>query len=166
MSADPSRPDPLPDPLKVADAVAHAMMLNDRASNAAGITLLDAAPGVVSVEMTVTKEHVNGFDICHGGVLFLLADTAFALACNSHGPQTVAAGGDITFCRAAAVGETLTARAVERTRFGRSGVYDVTVTRGTADGGAEIVAEFRGRSRTISETQPGADGVRITERLT
>ncbi len=151
-----------PDAEKVADAVTHAMMLNDRASNAAGITLLDAAPGHVTVQMTVTKEHVNGFDICHGGVLFLLADTAFALCCNSHGPQTVAAGGDITFCRPAAVGEVLTARAVERTRFGRSGVYDVTVTR--ADG--EIVAEFRGRSRTIGETQPGADGTRITERTT
>ncbi len=150
------------DPMRIADAVTHAMMLNDRASNAAGIVLVDAAPGDVTVEMTVTKEHVNGFDICHGGVLFTLADTAFALCCNSHGPQTVAAGADITFCKPAAVGETLTARAVERTRFGRSGVYDVTITRG--DG--EIVAEFRGRSRTIGETQPGADGVRITERMT
>jgi acyl-CoA thioesterase len=151
-----------PEPAAVADAVTHAMMMNDRASNAAGIALVAAAPGEVTVEMTVTKEHVNGFDICHGGVLFTLADTAFALACNSHGPQTVAAGADITFCRPAAVGEVLVARAVERTRFGRSGVYDVTVTRG--DGA--IVAEFRGRSRTIGETQPGSDGVRITERLT
>jgi len=151
-----------PDPIKVADAVTHAMMLNDRASNAAGITLVDAAPGDVTVRMTVVKDHVNGFDICHGGVLFTLADTAFALCCNSHGPQTVASGGDITFCRPAAVGDVLTARAVVRTRFGRSGVYDVTVTRG--DG--EIVAEFRGRSRTIGDTQPGSDGIRITERMT
>ena len=151
-----------PDPMKIADAVTHAMMLNDRASSAAGVVLVDAAPGDVTVEMTVTREHVNGFDICHGGVLFTLADTAFALCCNSHGPQTVAAGADITFCLPAAVGEVLSARAVERTRFGRSGVYDVTVTRG--DGA--IVAEFRGRSRTIGETQPGADGVRITERMT
>ncbi|MBA3742754.1 hydroxyphenylacetyl-CoA thioesterase PaaI [Sporichthya sp.] len=132
------------------------MMRGDRASGAAGISLVDAAPGEVTVTMTVTKEHVNGFDICHGGVLFTLADTAFALACNSHGPMTVAAGADITFCKAAAPGDVLTARAVERTRFGRSGIYDVTVTRGTSDGGAEIVAEFRGRSRTIGETQPGA----------
>lgn len=155
-----------PDPLQVADAVTHAMMLNDRASNAAGISLVAAAPGEVTVEMTVTKDHVNGFDICHGGVMFTLADTAFALACNSYGPQTVAAGADITFCKAAAVGDVLTARAVERTRFGRSGIYDVTVTRGTSGGGTEIVAEFRGRSRTIGTTQPGADGIRITERLT
>lgn len=146
-----------PDPIKVADAVTHAMMLNDRASNAAGVSLVEAGPGTATVEMTVTKEHVNGFDICHGGVVFTLADTAFALACNSHGPMTVAAGADITFCKAAAPGDVLTARAVERTRFGRSGVYDVTVTRGDGD----IVAEFRGRSRTIGDTQPGADGVRI-----
>ena len=151
-----------PDPVKVADAVTHAMMLNDRASNAAGVELVEAAPGDVTVRMTVTKDHVNGFDICHGGVMFTLADTAFALCCNSHGPQTVAAGADIVFCKAAHPGDVLTARAVERTRFGRSGVYDVTVTR--ADG--EIVAEFRGRSRTIGETQPGSDGIRITERLT
>lgn len=151
-----------PDPVEVADAVAHAMMLNDRASAGAGIELVAVAPGDVSVRMTVTKEHVNGFDICHGGVLFTLADTAFAVCCNSHGPQTVASGGDITFCRPAAVGDVLTARAVERTRFGRSGVYDVTVTR--ADGA--IVAEFRGRSRTIGSSQPGSDGIRITERLT
>ncbi len=150
------------DPTKVADAVTHAMMLNDRASNAAGIVLVEAAPGEVTVEMTVTKSHVNGFDICHGGVLFTLADTAFALACNSHGPMTVAAGADITFCTAAAIGDVLRAHAVERTRFGRSGIYDVTVTRGDGD----IVAEFRGRSRTIGETQPGADGIRIPERLT
>ena len=151
-----------PDPMQVTDAVIHAMMLNDRASNAAGITLIEAAPGDVTMRMTVVKEHVNGFDICHGGILFLLADTAFAACCNSHGPQTVAAGGDITFCRPAAIGDELTARAVERTRFGRSGVYDVTITRG--DG--EIVAEFRGRSRTIGETQPGSNGIRITERMT
>jgi acyl-CoA thioesterase len=151
-----------PDPMKVADAVAHAMMLNDRASNAAGIELVAVAPGAVTVRMAVTKDHVNGFDMCHGGVMFTLADTAFAVCCNSHGPQTVAAGADITFCRPATVGDVLTAHAVERTRFGRSGVYDVTVTRG--DG--EIVAEFRGRSRTIGETQPGSDGIRITERLT
>ena len=151
-----------PDPLKVADAVAHAMMLNDRASNAAGIELVSVAPGDVTVQMTVTKDHVNGFDICHGGVLFLLADTAFGVCCNTHGPQTVASGGDITFCKSAAVGDVLTAHAVERTRFGRSGLYDITITRG--DG--EIVAMFRGRSRTIGESQPGSDGIRITERLT
>lgn len=151
-----------PDPTAVAEAVAHAMMLNDRASNAAGIELVSVAPGEVTMRMTVTKDQVNGFDICHGGVMFTLADTAFAVCCNSHGPQTVAAGADITFCRPAAVGDVLTASAVVRTRFGRSGVYDVTVTR--ADG--EIVAVFRGRSRTIGETQPGSDGIRIPERMT
>lgn len=137
--------DPEDRSIEVADAVAGAMMRQDRASNAAGITLVQVAPGDVTVEMTVTAEQVNGFEICHGGVLFLLADTAFALCCNSHGPQTVAAGADITFARAAVVGDRLRARALERSRFGRNGVYDVTVTR--ADGA--MVAEFRGRSRTI-----------------
>ena len=146
-----------PDARSVADAVARAMMRNDRASSAAGIRLVEVAPGSATVAMTVTQEHVNGFDICHGGVVFTLADTAFALACNSHGPTTVAAAADITFCKPAGPDDVLTARAVERTRFGRSGVYDVTVTRGAPDGGTEIVAEFRGRSRTIGTTPPGAE---------
>jgi acyl-CoA thioesterase len=86
---------------------------------------------------------VNGHAIAHGGYLFLLADTAFACACNSHGPVTVAAGADITFVAPARAGEVLVATAAERVRYGRSGVYDVTVRRGD-----QIVAEFRGRSRT------------------
>lgn len=146
-----------PDPIKVADAVAHAMMVNDQASNLAGIVVVEALPGEVTAEMTVTAAHTNGHGVCHGGMLFLLADTAFALACNSPGPQAVAAACDIVFCRPAAVGDVLRARAVERTRFGRSGIYDVTVTRA----GGEIVAEFRGRSRVVAPSQPGSDGIRI-----
>ena len=110
--------------------------------------------------------------IGHGGHVFLLADSAFALACNSHGPVTVAAGADVSFLAPVAEGDVLTARAVERGVFGRSGIYDVTVTRGGAEGaegasgtegtgdtdgssgsgsGSEqIVAEFRGRSRVIT----------------
>ncbi|MGK5675931.1 hydroxyphenylacetyl-CoA thioesterase PaaI [Micromonospora sp. URMC 106] len=120
----------------------------DVASKGLGIELVDAAGGTAVARMRVTGAMVNGHAIAHGGFVFLLADTAFALACNSHGPATVAAGGEITFVRPAREGDLLTAHATERTRYGRSGIYDVTVTR---DGG-EVVAEFRGRSRALPTT--------------
>ncbi|MEV4545345.1 hydroxyphenylacetyl-CoA thioesterase PaaI [Micromonospora echinaurantiaca] len=122
----------------------------DAASRSLGIELVSAAEGAAEARMRVTGAMVNGHAIAHGGYVFLLADTAFALACNSHGPVTVAAGGEITFIRPVREGDLLIARATERTRYGRSGIYDVTVTR--ADG--EVVAEFRGRSRTVNG-QPG-----------
>ncbi|MGS2614975.1 hydroxyphenylacetyl-CoA thioesterase PaaI [Micromonospora sp. LZ34] len=122
----------------------------DAASRSLGIELVAAADGTAVARMRVTAAMVNGHAIAHGGYVFLLADTAFALACNSHGPVTVAAGGEITFVRPARAGDLLVARATERTRYGRSGIYDVTVTR--SDG--EVVAEFRGRSRTVNG-QPG-----------
>ena len=120
------------------------MLDDDLASRTLGITLLDAGPGHATVRMTVTDTMVNGHDLAHGGYVFLLADTAFACACNSHGPVTVAAGADVTFVAAAHLGDELTARAEERVVYGRSGIYDVTVTRGD-----EVIAEFRGRSRTL-----------------
>ncbi|WP_091447245.1 hydroxyphenylacetyl-CoA thioesterase PaaI [Actinokineospora iranica] len=120
------------------------MMTDDTASAALGITLTSAGVGHAEVRMTVTETMVNGHGIGHGGYVFLLADTAFACACNSHGPVTVAAGADITFVAAVHLGDVLVARAAERTRYGRNGVYDVTVTRGD-----QVVAEFRGRSRTV-----------------
>ncbi|MCO1594941.1 hydroxyphenylacetyl-CoA thioesterase PaaI [Micromonospora sp. RHAY321] len=116
----------------------------DAASRGLGIELVEAGDGTAVARMRVTDQMLNGHAIAHGGFVFLLADTAFALACNSHGPVTVAAGGEITFVRPARAGDLLTAHATERTRYGRSGIYDVTVTR---DDG-EVVAEFRGRSRT------------------
>jgi acyl-CoA thioesterase len=120
------------------------MLDDDLASRSLGIALTDAGPGHATVRMTVTDTMVNGHALAHGGYVFLLADTAFACACNSHGPVTVAAGADITFVAAARLGDELTARAEERTVYGRSGIYDVTVTRGD-----EVIAEFRGRSRTL-----------------
>jgi acyl-CoA thioesterase len=131
--------------VKVARTAAHEMFDRDVASRALGMELLDAGNGQATVRMTVTAEMVNGHDIAHGGYLFLLADTAFACACNSHGPVTVAAGADISFLRPVRRGEVLVATATERTRSGRSGIYDVTVARD----GADVVAEFRGRSRTV-----------------
>ena len=125
------------------------MMADDLASSSLGIEVLDAGPGWAELAMTVTAAMVNGHGIGHGGYVFLFADTAFACACNSHGPVTVAAGADVTFVAPVREGDRLTARATERTRFGRSGVYDVTVSRGGPDGCTEVVAEFRGRSRTV-----------------
>ena len=94
--------------------------------------------------MAIRADMLNGHGIAHGGYVFLLADTAFACACNSRGPVTVAAGADISFIAPVREGEELVARAAERVSFGRSGIYDVTVRRGD-----EVVAEFRGRSREI-----------------
>jgi acyl-CoA thioesterase len=120
------------------------MFAADAASRGLGMELVAAGDGRATVRMTVSAAMVNGHDIAHGGFVFTLADTAFACACNSHGPVTVAAGADITFVRPARLGDVLTAHARERVRHGRSGIYDVTVTRGD-----EVVAEFRGRSRTL-----------------
>lgn len=125
---------------------AHAMFEADAASRALGIELIEASEGHAVATMRITTEMVNGHDIAHGGYVFLLADTTFACACNSYGPVTVAAGADITFVASAKLGDLLTARAVERTRYGRSGIYDVTVERDR-----EVIAEFRGRSRVIGK---------------
>jgi acyl-CoA thioesterase len=120
------------------------MFDRDTASKALGIELLDAANGEATLRMRVTGDMVNGHAMTHGGYVFMLADTAFACACNSHGPVTVAAGADISFLRPTKAGDVLMAYAKERVTQGRSGLYDVTVT---CEG--DVVAEFRGRSRTI-----------------
>ncbi|WP_233513791.1 hydroxyphenylacetyl-CoA thioesterase PaaI [Micromonospora craterilacus] len=134
---------------------AHEMFDADVASNRLGIELVSAVGGAAEARMRITDGMVNGHRIAHGGFVFLLADTAFALACNSHGPATVAAGGEITFVRPAREGDLLVARAAERTRYGRSGIYDVTVTRE----GGEVVAEFRGHSRVLRPA-PSSSGDR------
>jgi acyl-CoA thioesterase len=131
-----------------AQNAAHAMFADDLASRSLGIELLDAAGGNASARMRVTEAMVNGHDLAHGGYLFLLADTAFACACNSHGPATVASGAEINFIAPAVLGDELLAVATERTRFGRNGIYDVTVYRGGSTGG-DVIAEFRGRSRIL-----------------
>nr|WP_243860283.1 hydroxyphenylacetyl-CoA thioesterase PaaI [Streptomyces sp. BK208] len=120
------------------------MFAADRASRGLGIELVEHGEGTAVLRMTVTPAMVNGHGIAHGGFLFLLADTAFACACNSHGPVTVASGADIVFVAPAHEGDVLVARAEERSRYGRSGIYDVSVRRGE-----ELIAEFRGRSRSV-----------------
>lgn len=130
---------------EIARRCAEAMYANDSASQRLGIEISGVAPGRATASMSVTDDMVNGHGICHGGYVFTLADTAFAFACNTYNERTVAAGAGIDFLEPVVAGARLTAAAVERTRRGRSGVYDVTVS--TAEG--QVVAEFRGRSRTI-----------------
>jgi acyl-CoA thioesterase len=120
------------------------MWAEDRASRHLGMRLLDVAPGRATLAMPVTADMVNGHDIGHGGLTFALADSAFAFACNSHGPVTVAYSAEIRFLAPVHLGEELVARAVERSREGRRGVYDVQVRAGDA-----VVATFVGRSTQL-----------------
>lgn len=124
------------------------MFDGDHASRALGIEMLRACEGEAVARMRLTEFMVNGHSTAHGGYVFLLADTAFACACNSHGPVTVAASAEITFVAPAYEGDLLYCRAAERTRFGSSGIYDVTVRRGAAED-APVIAEFRGHSKTL-----------------
>lgn len=124
---------------------AAAMFAADRASASLGMELLEAGEASAVVRMTVSPAMVNGHQIAHGGYVFMLADTAFACACNARGPVAVAAGADITFIAPARAGDVLVATAAERVSYGRSGIYDVTVRRG-----GQVIAEFRGRSRVIT----------------
>jgi phenylacetic acid degradation protein PaaD len=120
------------------------MLESDAASRALGIEVQQTGAGSASTSMRIRDDMVNGHGIVHGAFVFAVADTAFACACNSHGPVAVAAAADIIFVAPAYAGDLLEARAVERTRFGRTGIYDVTVRRGD-----DVIAEFRGTSRTL-----------------
>lgn len=127
-----------------------AMMQRDRASAALGMVVIEDAPGRAVVRMPVRDDMLNGFAITHGGLVFTLADTAFAIACNEDDQITVAQGADVTFLKSTTSGQTLTATAVRRTRSGRTGLYDVAVTDETGD----TVAEFRGRSFATNRPVP------------
>lgn len=135
-------------PDDLAKACAEAMWNNDRASQALGMEIVEAGPGRATLAMTIRESMVNGHGICHGGLIFTLADSAFAFACNSSNQNTVASHCAVSFLKPARLGERLIARAVERYREGRSGITDVTV----ATEAGEIIAEFRGNSRTIGGT--------------
>ncbi len=136
------------DPDAVARAAAEAMWADDAASRGLGMEIDSVAPGRAVLSMTVADSMVNGHGMCHGGFIFALADSAFAFACNSHGHAAVAQHCAITFLRPGRRGERLTAEAVERSRAGRGGLYDVRVT--GEDG--TVVAEFRGHSRLVRRT--------------
>jgi len=124
---------------------------DDAASRALGVTISHVGPGTATASMKVRPDMVNGHGICHGGYIFTLADTAFAFACNTYDDVTVAAGADISFLEPVHEDALLTATAVELARRGRSGLYDVTVR--TDDG--IVVAEFRGRSRSLGQPMLG-----------
>lgn len=139
------------DPQALAEVCAKAMWDEDHASRGLGMTLAKVAPGAAVLRMTVTQAMVNGHGMCHGGFIFTLADSAFAFACNSYDERAVAQHCAITYVRPAKLGDVLTAEAVERSRTGRSGIYDIAVR--NADG--QAIAEFRGHSRTIGGTLTG-----------
>lgn len=123
------------------------MMQRDRVAADLGIELVGHGEGRAVTRMVVRADMLNGYEVAHGGVLFTLADTAFACACNSVAPPSVAAAADIVFVAPAREGDELFASAELRTPFGRSGIYDVTVRRGGSSPGDPVVAEFRGRSQ-------------------
>ncbi|WP_395245031.1 hydroxyphenylacetyl-CoA thioesterase PaaI [Agromyces sp. MMS24-K17] len=127
------------------------MIANDRASNALGMRVERDEPGLAVVGMAIRDDMLNGFGIVHGGFIFALADTAFAIACNELDSDrvTVAAGADIAFLKQVLPGDTLTATARRVAGNGRTGLYDVTLT----DQAGDVVAEFRGRSRTTDQTR-------------
>jgi len=130
----------------LAEATAAAMWERDRAAQALGIRIVRIAPGRALLTMQVRSDMVNGHHICHGGMIFSLADTAFAYACNSYNRNTVASACNIDFLAPAKEGEMLEADAVEQSLAGRTGVYDITVR--TQHG--RTVALFRGKSYRIN----------------
>jgi acyl-CoA thioesterase len=133
------------DALQTAEAVRDAMWANDRASKALGMVVAEIGPGRAVLTMTVREDMLNGLDICHGGLVTTLADSAFAFACNAYNEITVASGFDVNLLAPARLGDLLTARAVELSRSGRTGVYDIVVSNQRG----EAIAAFRGRSYTM-----------------
>jgi acyl-CoA thioesterase len=129
----------------LAERSAKALFDPDRASQSLGMRITAVAPGSCTVVMTVRPDMCNGHGICHGGMIFTLADSAFAFACNSGGEPTVAAGASIDFLAPGRAGDELTATARELWRGGRSGLYEITVT----NQHGERLAFFRGRSHRL-----------------
>jgi len=135
------------DTTKLAQLAIEKMLSEDKASRTLGMELLSVSAGTATVSMTVRKDMVNGHNIAHGGIIFTLADTAFACACNSYNVVNVAQSCQINFTRPAVLGDILSARAVEISRGRRSGVYDVRVENG--DG--KLVALFRGQCASLDK---------------
>lgn len=132
-------------PKERAEKSAAAMWAEDHASKWAGMEITHVDEGEATLELTIARHHCNGHGICHGGVTFMLADSAFAFACNSRNQSTVAQHNVISFTAPGRLGDTLIAKAREISLTGRSGIYDVTVT--NQDG--QQIAEFRGFSRAV-----------------
>jgi acyl-CoA thioesterase len=126
------------------------MFRGDQASQQLGIEVLDVTPGSVRIAMTVRPDMVNGLGVCHGGIVFTFADSAFAFACNTYGEAMLAAGASIEFLAPSTEGERLTAAATEVQRTARGGIYDVRVSNGTG----ATVALFRGRCARMRPSTP------------
>ena len=135
---------PTPDAQRLAELVREGMYANDRASKALGMHVREVAPGRAVLTMTVREDMLNGHDICHGGLIATLADSAFAFACNSYNELTVASGFEIDLLAPARLGDVLTATCTEVARGGRTGLYDTEVVNQKG----ERIAVFRGRSYT------------------
>ena len=140
-------------PLEVARSSVASMFGSDAASRTLGIEILEVNPGNVRVAMTVLPEMLNGHGLCHGGILFTFADSAFAFACNSYGEPMVAAGAAIEFLAPTPQGERLTATASEVSRTARGGIYDVRITNLAGD----TIALFRGRSSRLRAPTPNGN---------
>lgn len=137
---------PETNPQTLAETSVSAMFERDRASRALGMQVLEIRPGYARVSMRIREDMLNGHELCHGGLIFTLADSAFAFACNTYGAATVASGATIDFLRPGRLGDELTAVATEVTRSRRTGVYDIVVTNQSG----ERVALFRGRSHQLA----------------
>lgn len=132
-------------PEQIARRCAEIMWPDDNAARSAGVEIQDVGPGRATAQMTVRADMVNGHGICHGGYIFLVADSAFAYACNTFNHRTVASGVDINFISPAHLGDVLTAAAEARHQGGRSGMYDIEVR----NQAGKTIALFRGRSTRI-----------------
>jgi acyl-CoA thioesterase len=133
---------PAPEEQRVAQLCAQALLAGDEASRTLGMRLEDVRPGSARLQMVVRPDMVNGHGMCHGGIVFALADSAFAVACNTYNAVTVAAAAAIDFLAPARVNDELTAQARELWRSKRSGIYEIVVSNQRG----EPVALFRGRS--------------------
>jgi acyl-CoA thioesterase len=130
---------------RTADRVREGMFRNDRASKMLGMRIDEVTPGCATLSMTIRDDMLNGHDICHGGLITTLADSAFAFACNSYDQLTVASGFSVDLLAPGRLNDVLTARCTEVSKAGRTGVYDCEVTNQRG----ERIAVFRGRSYTI-----------------
>jgi acyl-CoA thioesterase len=141
LNVPPEQVSPADDAVRRAQQAVRSLYDADRASQALGIQIVEVAPGSVRIEMTVRADMVNGYGMCHGGIVFAFADSAFAFACNSQGEAMVAAGASIEFLAPTPLGERVSATAAEISRSERHGIYDVAVS----DAGGKVLAQFRGR---------------------
>jgi acyl-CoA thioesterase len=133
-------------PQQLAQACADAMYEGDRATIGQKVELIDVGPGSATMQMQVQPHQTNGHGMCHGGFIFMMADSCFAFACNSHNQKAVAASAQIDFLAPAELGDILIARAREVAVAGRTGHYEIMVTRKSDE---QLIAIFRGRSATI-----------------